>query len=397
MIPEGGRTSYAGDVLGHRRGRDPPAGAGRGAAGRGGLRRPAPDHRPRRGARRPRARGVGHRLQHPLGVGVPPGRRRGGAGRQRPRRARGLPARSASSTPSWSRRPPWPSPTPRRGHACTSTPAGRACGTTATRSPSVLGVDPGADHRRAGVQRRGLRRQGGHGQPGARPRWPPGCSSGRSSACCPGRRASSLHPKRHPIEMEYRVGCDAEGRLTAVHARMLGDSGAYASVGMKVLERAAGHASGPYHVPAIDVRSVAARTNNPICGAFRGFGANQAQFAMEGCLDRLAEQVGHLRLGDPQAQRHPPRAGVGAGPGHGRRLRWAPSAASTRSAPTTTAPWPPAGPSGSASGSRTAGSATASRSTSAPSCTSPRTAPSRSATAGRRWARASTPSPSRWR
>ena len=101
-----------------------------------------------------------------------------------------------------------------------------------------------------------------------------------------------LHPKRHPIEMEYRVGCDAEGRLTAVHARMLGDSGAYASVGMKVLERAAGHASGPYHTPVIDVRSVAARTNNPICGAFRGFGANQAQFAMEGCLDRLAERVG---------------------------------------------------------------------------------------------------------
>jgi selenium-dependent xanthine dehydrogenase len=101
-----------------------------------------------------------------------------------------------------------------------------------------------------------------------------------------------LHAKRHPIEMAYRVGCDAEGRLTAVHARMVGDSGAYASVGMKVLERAAGHASGPYHVPAIDVRAVAARTNNPICGAFRGFGANQAQFAMEGCLDRLAERVG---------------------------------------------------------------------------------------------------------
>jgi xanthine dehydrogenase molybdenum-binding subunit len=101
-----------------------------------------------------------------------------------------------------------------------------------------------------------------------------------------------MHPKRHPIEMAYRVGCDAEGRLTAVEARMVGDSGAYASVGMKVLERAAGHASGPYHTPVIDVRSVAVRTNNPICGAFRGFGANQAQFAMEGCLDRLAERVG---------------------------------------------------------------------------------------------------------
>jgi len=101
-----------------------------------------------------------------------------------------------------------------------------------------------------------------------------------------------MHPKRHPIEMAYRVGCDAEGRLTVVQARMIGDSGAYASVGMKVLERAAGHASGPYHVPTVDVRSVAVRTNNPICGAFRGFGANQAQFAMEGCMDRLAELVG---------------------------------------------------------------------------------------------------------
>ncbi len=101
-----------------------------------------------------------------------------------------------------------------------------------------------------------------------------------------------LHPKRHPIRLEYWAGCDAEGRLTAVKARMLGDSGPYASVGMKVLERAAGHASGPYIVPAIDVESVAVRTNNPVCGAFRGFGANQAQFAMEGVMDRLAELSG---------------------------------------------------------------------------------------------------------
>jgi xanthine dehydrogenase molybdenum-binding subunit len=61
---------------------------------------------------------------------------------------------------------------------------------------------------------------------------------------------------------------------------------------MKVLERMAGHASGPYHVPHIDVEATAARTNNPVCGAFRGFGANQAQFAMEGIMDRLAERVG---------------------------------------------------------------------------------------------------------
>jgi xanthine dehydrogenase molybdenum-binding subunit len=101
-----------------------------------------------------------------------------------------------------------------------------------------------------------------------------------------------IHAKRHPIRLEYWAGCDADGRLTALRVRGVGDSGAYASVGMKVLERAAGHASGPYHVPAVDVRTVAVRTNNPICGAFRGFGANQAQFAMEGVVDRLAELVG---------------------------------------------------------------------------------------------------------
>jgi selenium-dependent xanthine dehydrogenase len=101
-----------------------------------------------------------------------------------------------------------------------------------------------------------------------------------------------MHPKRHAIRMEYSVGCDAQGRLTAVKARMLGDSGAYASVGGKVLERAAGHSCGPYRVPNVDVVAVAAYTNNPPCGAMRGFGANQAHFAMEGCLDLLAKQVG---------------------------------------------------------------------------------------------------------
>lgn len=101
-----------------------------------------------------------------------------------------------------------------------------------------------------------------------------------------------LHPKRHPITIDLEVGCDEDGVLTAHRARLIGDSGPYASVGMKVLERAAGHATGPYVVPTVDVEAIAARTNNPVCGAFRGFGANQAQFAMEGALDRLAEQVG---------------------------------------------------------------------------------------------------------
>lgn len=101
-----------------------------------------------------------------------------------------------------------------------------------------------------------------------------------------------LHPKRHPISMHYKVGCDSQGRLTAVKARMIGDSGAYASVGGKVLERAAGHACGPYRVPHVDIEAIAAYTNNPPCGAMRGFGANQASFAIEGCMDLLAEKVG---------------------------------------------------------------------------------------------------------
>ena len=101
-----------------------------------------------------------------------------------------------------------------------------------------------------------------------------------------------LHPKRHPVTMHVKVGCDDEGKLTGVWARMIGDKGAYASVGAKVLERAAGHAVGPYRVPSVDIESLAVYTNNPPCGAMRGFGANQAAFAIERSLDRLAKKVG---------------------------------------------------------------------------------------------------------
>ncbi|HEX6330524.1 MAG TPA: selenium-dependent xanthine dehydrogenase [Actinomycetota bacterium] len=107
-------------------------------------------------------------------------------------------------------------------------------------------------------------------------------------------RAESLrfHPKRHPLTMTYTVGCDADGRLTGIRARIVGDTGAYASVGDKVLERAAGHACGPYRFEAVDVEATAVYTNNPPCGAMRGFGVNQVAFAVDGMLDRLAEEVG---------------------------------------------------------------------------------------------------------
>jgi len=101
-----------------------------------------------------------------------------------------------------------------------------------------------------------------------------------------------MHPKRHPIHMTYEAGCDADGHLMAVKVKLVGDSGAYASVGAKVLERAAGHSCGPYRVPAVRVEAIAAYTNNPPCGAMRGFGVNQTSFAIEGCMDLLAAKAG---------------------------------------------------------------------------------------------------------
>ncbi len=101
-----------------------------------------------------------------------------------------------------------------------------------------------------------------------------------------------LHPKRHPLKMTYTVGVDENGYLQAVKARIIGDTGAYASVGDKVLERAAGHSCGAYHVPNVDVTALTVYTNNLPAGAFRGFGVNQVAFAMEGMLDRLADKLG---------------------------------------------------------------------------------------------------------
>jgi len=101
-----------------------------------------------------------------------------------------------------------------------------------------------------------------------------------------------LHPKRHPLVMRYTVGCDREGRLTAARVRIVGDTGAYASVGAKVLERAAGHCCGPYRVPSVDVEALTVYTNNPPSGAMRGFGVNQTAFAIEGVMDRLAALTG---------------------------------------------------------------------------------------------------------
>ncbi len=104
-----------------------------------------------------------------------------------------------------------------------------------------------------------------------------------------------MHPKRHPIWMDYEIGCDDQGKLTFVKVSFVGDTGAYASVGMKVLERSAGHATGAYHFPVTDVEATAVYTNNIPCGAMRGFGVNQAIFGLESLIDDLCQQGGFDR------------------------------------------------------------------------------------------------------
>jgi len=110
-------------------------------------------------------------------------------------------------------------------------------------------------------------------------------------------RAESIrmHPKRHRMRLEYRLACDEKGILTALRARIIGDGGAYASVGGEVVARTGTHAAAAYHVPSVDVVASAYYTNNPPAGAFRGFGVNQATFAMESLVDELCAKGGFDR------------------------------------------------------------------------------------------------------
>lgn len=107
-------------------------------------------------------------------------------------------------------------------------------------------------------------------------------------------RAESLvfHPKRHPMDMVFTVGCDKNGIIQAVKASVIADTGAYASLGGPVLERACTHASGPYNYQNFEIDGYAYYTNNPPAGAFRGFGVTQTCFGIETMLNRLADKVG---------------------------------------------------------------------------------------------------------
>ncbi len=100
------------------------------------------------------------------------------------------------------------------------------------------------------------------------------------------------HTKRHAMEMEFTTACDENGNLTAMKAILIADTGAYASLGGPVLQRACTHAAGPYNYQVVDILGRAVYTNNVVGGAYRGFGVTQSCFATENNINLLAEMVG---------------------------------------------------------------------------------------------------------
>jgi xanthine dehydrogenase molybdenum-binding subunit len=116
-----------------------------------------------------------------------------------------------------------------------------------------------------------------------------------------------VHPKRHATQIRVKIGARRDGLLTAVETELYGDTGAYASLGEKVMTRATTHSAGPYEVPHVKADCYAMYTNNPPAGAFRGFGVTQSCFAVESMMDELAEvleldpieirRINALRLG----------------------------------------------------------------------------------------------------
>jgi len=98
--------------------------------------------------------------------------------------------------------------------------------------------------------------------------------------------------KRHPFRMHFRMGANREGNLTAIEADLTANTGAYASYGKAVVERALIHATGPYDVPHVSVTGSCFYTNTTPAGAMRGFGAPQVFFAVESQMDLLAEKLG---------------------------------------------------------------------------------------------------------
>ena len=101
-----------------------------------------------------------------------------------------------------------------------------------------------------------------------------------------------VHPKRHSMDMEFTMGCDENGIIQGVKASVVSDTGAFASLGGPVLERACTHAAGPYAYENFEIEGWAYYTNNPPAGAFRGFGVTQTCFCTETLLNQMADLVG---------------------------------------------------------------------------------------------------------
>ena len=125
------------------------------------------------------------------------------------------------------------------------------------------------------------------------------------------------HPKRHATQIRVKVGAKRDGTLTAVETELYGDTGAYASLGEKVMTRATTHSSGPYEVAHVNADCYAMYTNNPPAGAFRGFGVLQSAFAVESLMDMLAEEIGM----DPVELRRKNALRVGSTTNTGQLLR----------------------------------------------------------------------------
>ena len=100
------------------------------------------------------------------------------------------------------------------------------------------------------------------------------------------------HPKRHATQIRVKIGAKKDGKILAVETELFGDTGAYASLGEKVMTRATTHSAGPYDVPNVRNDCFAMYTNNPPAGAFRGFGVTQSAFAVESMMDMLSEETG---------------------------------------------------------------------------------------------------------
>lgn len=101
----------------------------------------------------------------------------------------------------------------------------------------------------------------------------------------------SVSSKRHPHTMKYKTGADKNGKILAMQAEFMQDSGAYASYGPAVITRGMVHATGPYEIPNVSIEATMTYTNNPMAGAFRGFGVPQVSIAHEQQIDAIAEKL----------------------------------------------------------------------------------------------------------